>query len=53
MVIHDFNTDITTTYYPISEATQAINIDTKTFWTKEKSDKESNEIIPYHIKVGT
>ena len=41
MAIHDFNTDVTTTYNSISEASLGVNIDTKAFWTKERSEKKS------------
>ena len=47
MAIHDFNTDTTTTYDSISEASQGIKVDAKDFWTKEKSEKKRDEIIPY------
>ena len=47
MAIHDFNTDTTTTYDSVSEASQGINVDSKVFWTKEKAEIKSNEIIPY------
>jgi len=32
VVIHDFNTDITTTYGSINEASKAIKVDIKAFW---------------------
>lgn len=47
VTIHDFNTDTTTTYDSVSEASQGINVDSKVFWTKEKAEIKSNEIIPY------
>ena len=47
VAIHDFNTDTTTTYDSISEASQGIKVDAKDFWTKEKSEKKRDEIIPY------
>lgn len=47
VAIHDFNTDTTTTYDSVSEASQGINVDSKVFWTKEKAEIKSNEIIPY------
>lgn len=34
----------------MDEASKVINVDTKTFWTKERSEKESKDIIPYKGK---
>ena len=50
VAIHDFSIDITTTYGSMDEASKVINVDTKTFWTKERSEKESKDIIPYKGK---
>lgn len=47
VAVHDYNTDKTNTYASIDEASKAIKVDTKTFWDKEKSEKNNNNIIPY------
>jgi len=46
--IYDFTTDITTTYDSINEASKAIKINSKIFWTKERSEQKIDSVIPYH-----
>jgi group I intron endonuclease len=47
VVIHDFSTDITTSYDSIDQASKAINVDSKAFWTQGKSEQKNNDVIPY------
>lgn len=47
VLIHDFNTDITTLYDWIYESSKAIKVDAKVFWTQEKSEQNNNDVIPY------
>jgi putative methionine-R-sulfoxide reductase with GAF domain len=51
VAIHDFSSDITTTYPSIDEASKTIKLDSKAFWSKEKyvgsALLKSNDVIPY------
>lgn len=45
--IHDFSTDITTTYESVFKASKAINSNSKSLLEREKYDHKSIDIIPY------